>query len=134
MKYNIFSLIIIALFFTNCYDDKGSNSYHDINTIEIGEFPYFENHITVGDVLDIKPELTFSSGVETENLTYTWTYCGKTRPEWNKKDFHWVTDTIALGQLALRITDPNTGVTYIQSKTYEIYSKFNVQPSFHSND
>ena len=125
MKYNIFSLIIIVLFFTNCYDDKGSNSYHDINTIEIGEFPNFENNITIGDVLDIKPELTFSSGVETENLTYTWTYCGKTRPEWNKKDFHWVTDTIALGQLALRITDPNTGVTYIQSKTYEVYSKFN---------
>ena len=77
MKYNIFSLIIIVLFFTNCYDDKGSNSYHDINTIEIGEFPNFENNITIGDVLDIKPELTFSSGVETENLTYTWTYCVK---------------------------------------------------------
>jgi hypothetical protein len=71
MKYNIFSLIIIVLFFTNCYDDKGNYSYHDINTIEIGKFTG-STSLAVGDTIDIKPELTFSRGVETEGLKYTW--------------------------------------------------------------
>ena len=124
MKYNIFSLIIIALFFTNCYDDKGNYSYHDINTIEIGKFPGFDN-LTVGDTMIITPELTFSKGVETENLIYAWEYCDKTRPEWNKKEFYWITDTIARGNLVLRVTDPATEVTYIQFEGYDISSEFN---------
>lgn len=126
MKYNIFSLIIMVLVFTHCYDDKGNYSYHDINNIEIGEFPNFDN-LTTGEVMEIKPELTFSSGVETENLAYKWTFCGKTRPEWNKKDFYWLTDTVARGNLVLRITDLNTGVTYLQHKTYDVYSEFDAQ-------
>lgn len=125
MKYNIFSLIIIVLFFTNCYDDKGNYSYHDINTIEIGKFTG-STSLAVGDTIDIKPELTFSRGVETEGLKYTWEWCGKTRPGWNKKDFYWITDTLSSGYLVLRITDPNTGVTYIQSQSYTISSEFNV--------
>lgn len=123
MKYSIFSLIILALVFTSCYDDKGNYSYHDINTIEIGAFPALGT-ITVGDVIDIKPVLTFSSGTDTENLIYKWEWCGKTRPNWNTRDFHWVTDTLSEGKLILRITDPNTGVVYIQNKTYSISSEF----------
>lgn len=123
MKYYIYSFIIFILVFSGCYDDKGNYSYDNINTITIGAFP--SKNLTVGDTLSIQPELTFEQGVETENLIYEWQWCNTTRPGWDTRDFYWIVDTLSSGYLVLRISDPNSGVTYVQNQYYDVSSEFN---------
>ena len=125
MQYYIFSFIIFILAFSGCYDDKGNYSYDNINSIEISAFPV--RNLAMGDVLEIKPVLTFERGVETENLVYEWQWCNKTRPNWNTKDFYWMIDTLSSGYLVLRVFDPNSGVTYIQNQYYDISSELNAE-------
>lgn len=120
-----FLLFFIGAFITGCYDDKGSYAYSDINQIEIEKFLYSGQAFTVGDTIRVNPNLTFSKDPsDTLTLNYEWRFAGKTRKDWNQKNFFWIVDTIARGNLEMRITDTKNGMVYLRNIAISLSSEF----------
>ena len=62
----LFGVMLLA----SCYRDKGDYDYRDLNeiSIELPEVVYVQQ----GEVLEVVPILKFSSGEESENLSFEW--------------------------------------------------------------
>ena len=106
MKNKIYLLYwLLAFLSVGCYDDKGNNDYRFVNTIEVEPFgqdsyPW----AALGDTVRYKPVLHFASGNGDElDLAYEWTFAGKTIGD--ELNLEWIVDTVATGQVILRVTD-----------------------------
>lgn len=126
------SLFLLAILFGGCFEDKGNYDIKDINEIVIEDFEKSYYVMTVKDTLDLKPVLTFSSGIPTneENLSYRW-FIREDRtnkiyenPAWNKKDFFWIVDIILKGNLILEIKDKRTDVIYSKQVSCNISGEY----------
>lgn len=118
--------IIMQLVLVGCYKDKGNYDYKNINRITIE--PLRDGKIlTYGDVVNIKPILTFedSENISEEHLKFEWDLSGLKKEEWNQRNFFWVADSIMNGDITLRITDTNNGQIYSKRASVNIRPEFN---------
>ena len=125
MKNKIYLLYWLLAFLSGgCYDDKGNNDYRFVNTIEVEPFgqdsyPW----AALGDTVRYKPVLHFASGNGDElDLAYEWTFAGKTIGD--ELNLEWIVDTVATGQVILRVTDRANGLVYSNQKSLRIDSPY----------
>ena len=125
MKNKIYLLYwLLAFLSVGCYDDKGNNDYRFVNTIEVEPFgqdsyPW----AALGDTVRYKPVLHFASGNGDElDLAYEWTFAGKTIGD--ELNLEWIVDTVATGQVILRVTDRANGLVYSNQKSLRIDSPY----------
>lgn len=123
MKY-IFMMVVFTCLLSSCYEDKGNYDYRQMNDITIElSLPDGVDRYSLGDVLEIKPELIFAKGVESENLTYSWTFDGKEIS--TDRNLKWLVDEEGeKSQIRLAVKDENTGVTYFESVMVSVTSRF----------
>ncbi len=125
MKSRIFWLYgLLALLTAGCYDDKGNNDYRFINTIEVEPFGLDSKpSAALGDTVRYSPVLRFAGGSgEGLDLAYEWTFAGKIIGD--KLNLEWVVDTVAEGQVILRVTDRENGLVYSNQKSLRIESPY----------
>ena len=77
----------------------------------------------LGDTVRYKPVLHFASGNGDElDLAYEWTFAGKTIGD--ELNLEWIVDTVATGQVILRVTDRANGLVYSNQKSLRIDSPY----------
>ena len=125
MKNRIYLLYwLLAFLSAGCYDDKGNNDYRFVNTIEVEPFGQ-DSYPTaaLGDTIRYNPVLRFASGNGDElDLAYEWTFADKMIGD--KLNLEWIVDTVAAGQVILRITDRENGLVYSNQKSLRIESPY----------
>lgn len=116
------AVILPGMFLSSCYEDKGNYDYMQMNDITVN-IPLESDVCVLGDVLKITPELTFSAGKATNELTYLWTFDGQeisTEPVLN-----WIVDKDGKQKnLHLAVKDEATGVTYFDTKSLSVTSPY----------
>lgn len=120
----IFTMVVFTCLLSSCYKDKGNYDYQQMNDIAITlSLPEGKTRYSLGDVLEIKPELIFTKGVETENLTYSWTFAG--REISTDRNLKWLVDEEGIeAKIRLAVKDENTTVTYFGSVTVNVTSRY----------
>ena len=124
MKYILAILVFVVGLLSSCYEDKGNYDYQIMNDIIITlPLPDGNDVFVLGDEINIQPELTFSQGVESESLTYSWTFDGteiSTEPV-----LKWIVDKEGqYKDLRLAIKDQDTGVTYYGTTMISVTSVY----------
>ncbi len=124
MKYILAILVFVVGLLSSCYEDKGNYDYQIMNDITITlPLPDGNDVFVLGDEINIQPELTFSQGVESESLTYSWTFDGteiSTEPV-----LKWIVDKEGqYKDLRLAIKDQDTGITYYGTTMISITSVY----------
>lgn len=124
MKHrNIFGIAIAGVcLLASCYEDKGNYDYKTLNDVEVNLS--LEGHsFILGDTIVIKPELNFTLGAESSDVSYTWVYGGKLLSK--ERNLEWIADTIATNcDLRLEVLDQQTGVAYFGSLTISVGSPY----------
>lgn len=123
MKY-IFMIVVFTCLLSSCYEDKGNYDYQQMNDITINlSLPDGKTKYSLGDVLEISPELAFAKGFESENLTYSWTFDRKEIS--TDRNLKWLIDEEGENShIRLAVKDENTGVTYFESVLVSVTSRY----------
>ncbi len=125
MKQLTFTVLSFLLL-VSCYEDKGNYNYLDIPEIEIGDFRYQARNL--GDTIKIEPVFNVDIPEDAPYITYKWSVAGETRPDdpnWNSRNFFWIADVLADGDLVLEVKDERLGVVYSQYTKVKITGEFN---------
>ena len=122
IKLKLATAIFLGSLMSSCYEDKGNYDYEQMNDITV-EIPLESSDCVLGDVLKIIPELKFSTGKETENLTYLWTFDGQEIA--TERVLNWTVDKDGkYKDLRLAVKDQTTGVTYFGSALLSVISPY----------
>ena len=120
MKFIYLAYIALSLLLCGCYDDKGNYDYTPLNRIEIENFDMATYYL--GDLIELKPVLTFSIDSTEDNLLFEWTIFG------NKKiyshDLSYIADTLGSGFIVLRVKDTVNGIEYSASQSCTIKTEY----------
>lgn len=125
---NIFPLILLAMSFMGCYDDKGNYDYIDLNTIKIQETEY-DYAPSIGDTLRIEPQLVYKYG-DTANMRVTYSWTLDDRLISTDRNLSWVVDTACESYLKFWIYDEEHDVTYMKDYHVKITTPY-VQPGWY---
>lgn len=121
IKY-AFIVAVFAGFLSSCYEDKGNYDYQQMNDITIN-MTLENNEFVLGDVLEIKPELTFASGTEAKQLSYLWTFDGQEIS--TDRNLKWIIDKEGKTRdLRLAVKDETSTITYYGSTTITVSSTY----------
>lgn len=123
MKH-IWILLAVVAGLASCYEDKGNYNYRPLNDIEI-DMNAEDLSPVLGDTIRLVPVLTFAVDSSERDLSFEWTFEGKTIG--NERNLFWIADTTAKGQLVLSVKDEFTNVTYISAVYLTITSAFEKQ-------
>lgn len=123
VKYILAIGIFVGLL-SSCYEDKGNYDYRTMNDITITlPLPDGNNVFVLGDVINIQPNLVFSQGIQSESLSYSWSFDGveiSTEPI-----LKWTVDMEGqYKDLRLAIKDLDTGVTYYGNTMISVTSVY----------
>ena len=122
IKLRLATVVLLGSLMSSCYEDKGNYDYAQMNDITVA-IPLESSECVLGDVLRITPELKFSAGKETENLTYLWTFDGQ--EVGTDRVLNWTIDKDGkFKDLRLAVKDENTGVTYFGSSLLSVISPY----------
>lgn len=118
----IFIIAFYACLLSSCYDDKGNYDYRQMNDIEI-KIPLETNEYSMGDILKIEPELSFSLNSNSDNLAYSWSL--NRREISTDRNLNWIVDEEGkLMDLRLTVTNVDTGVSYFGSGSITVTSPY----------
>lgn len=121
IKYAFIAIVCVGLL-SSCYEDKGNYDYLQMNDITVS-FSLENNEYVMGDILDIKPELTFASGTEAKKLTYLWTFNGEEISR--ERNLKWTIDREGKNRdLRLAVKDENSTITYFGWTTITVSSPY----------
>ncbi|MFR7824204.1 MAG: PKD-like family lipoprotein [Odoribacter splanchnicus] len=122
MKNKICLLYWLLAFLSPVLRRQSNNDYRFVNTIG-GTFRRLLSRAALGDTVRYKPVLHFASGNGDElDLAYEWTFAGKTIGD--ELNLEWIVDTVATGQVILRVTDRANGLVYSNQKSLRIDSPY----------
>lgn len=128
MKYKI--LILLSFFnfcLSSCYEDKGNYDYKGL--LEISSVSFVRDidgeedestlwNIPVGDILKVRPILTFTKEKKDMNLAYTWIFQDKIIG--TEENLNWTTQEVGGGDVQLDIEDRDAGNHFLFSFTINI--------------
>lgn len=117
--------VIIGIFvclLSSCYEDKGNYDYREMNDVTI-KIPLETQEYLIGDILKIVPDLSFSLGAESEDLTYSWSL--NRREICTERNLNWVVDEEGKNMdLRLTVSDSKTEVSYFGSGMITVTSPY----------
>lgn len=116
--------MMVVCLLSSCYEDKGNYDYQQMNDVTINlPLPDGISKYSIGDILEIKPEFIFVEGVESDNLTYSWTFVG--REISTDRNLRWLVDEEGTNaNIRLAVKDENTGITYFGSVRVTVTSRY----------
>lgn len=105
--------LFVAAVITGCYEDKGNYDYKNIDGLAISFEKGFYG-LTLGDELKLTPTISPDVDKEPSRYTFKWYLNGKTRTEWNGRNFSWVTDeVVSRAYVALEVNDLLYNIAYM---------------------
>ncbi len=134
--YSLFALVML----TGCYEDKSSDRYDPVGSIEITGIESSYTKTALVDVLEIRPEVTSTDPADdVSEFEYLWT-CYTTLEamkseeegaepvmQWHTKDLTWPLDVNADGyRLILQVTNPATGYSVYETTSLQVNTSFSV--------
>ena len=118
MKEKIFAfLCLMSLLLSGCYEDKGNYDYNNLLKITITGFLSEKEDgteseitsltVTAGQVVKVRPILSFENEKDKKNLAYTWLF--KDKVIGNEEKLNYTTEEVLSGYVLLDMEDLDTG-------------------------
>lgn len=139
MKKILYFLFVLTLL-TGCYDDKSSDRYDPIGSIEISGIESSYTKLSLINVLEIKPVVTSTDPADNvAGFEYLWTCYTSSNArrepvqeleplaQWDTKDLIWPVEVSAdTYTIILRVTNPATGYSVYRTTTLNVNTTFSV--------